>query len=252
MTAPKPIPSGSKLDADRQASQPAAVPRLPESWTASVLLSPFGDLISPLPDPAQLIVATVECSATPAFRWMRVGLYLTQTLRYCEFLFLTRGHGELSESEWYWIDAPPKGPSNGIHGPFETTLLVPEPDFFEDAGVLWGNVYPLMCTDKNQRRRLQSPGGANHSLVQSRHLVRLAPRQPRLVPDFLPMDATNPLMLPVLGSFYIANIPSFAGGVSDGSKALIVENRQGRCADRRILESHGHARGHSPRDPRLR
>src|SRR5204862_1023219 len=129
---------------------------------------PFGDSISPLPDPAQPIVATIECSATPDFRWMRVGLYLTQTLRYCEFMFLTRGHGELSESEWYWIDAPPKGPSNGIHGPFKTTLLVPEPDFFEDWGVSWGNAYPLMCTDKNPKGIacnhlvVRTKGSSNH------------------------------------------------------------------------------------------
>ena len=89
MTTPNPIPAGSKLYADREFKRPAFVPKLPSSWTATVLLSPFGDSISPLSDPSQLIVGRIESSFVPSESWMRVMLYLTQSQRYCEFVFMT-------------------------------------------------------------------------------------------------------------------------------------------------------------------
>jgi len=45
MIAPNPIPAGSRLDGERAAKKPNRSPRLPAAWTATVLLSPFGDSV---------------------------------------------------------------------------------------------------------------------------------------------------------------------------------------------------------------
>jgi hypothetical protein len=60
MSAANPIPAGPTLSAQRAAKQPAFAPKQPERWTASVLLSPFGDSISPLQNYSQLVVGTIE------------------------------------------------------------------------------------------------------------------------------------------------------------------------------------------------
>ena len=73
-----PIPAGSDLAAKWQSSKPLIVPTLPTAWMATVMLSPFGDSVSPLRNYSQLVVGTVESSFTPAESWMRVRLFLTQ------------------------------------------------------------------------------------------------------------------------------------------------------------------------------
>src|SRR5215469_14535476 len=113
MTAPSPIPAGSKIAADREARRPSSIPQLPACWTATVLLSPFGDSISPLANPSQLVVGIIESALAPSESWMRVALYLTQNQRYCEFVFRTA----TDDSDWYWIDADPNGACRTIFGP---------------------------------------------------------------------------------------------------------------------------------------
>src|SRR6202007_1342665 len=65
-------------------------------------------------------------------------------------------------------DSTPNGPINNIYGPFATTLQVPGPNFFAGRA-LWGNAYPLMCTDANPKGidcdhwvLLHSPGSLDH------------------------------------------------------------------------------------------
>ena len=41
MSGPNPIPAGPKIEADWRSNKPASIPRLPPSWTATVLLTPF-------------------------------------------------------------------------------------------------------------------------------------------------------------------------------------------------------------------
>jgi hypothetical protein len=87
-----------------------------------VLLSPFGDSISPLSEPSQLIVGRIESSFAPSESWMRVTLYLTQSERYCEFVFMTgTDRNQQHESKWYWVDATPNGPCKNVYGPDNLT-----------------------------------------------------------------------------------------------------------------------------------
>jgi hypothetical protein len=131
MAVPNPIPTGPYLNGERQLKRPASRPKLRAAWTATVLLSPFGDSVSPLSNGSQLVVGNIEASSTPTERWMRARLYLTQDHRYFEFVFLTvRPDDPHEERYWYWIDSSPKGPIANIYGPFPTTLHVPGPDFF--------------------------------------------------------------------------------------------------------------------------
>jgi hypothetical protein len=81
MTAPNKIPAGGDLDAARVAKKPGFTPRLPAAWTATVLLSPFGDSVSPLPNSPQPVVGVIECSCGKTERWMRAVLYLTHDRR---------------------------------------------------------------------------------------------------------------------------------------------------------------------------
>src|SRR4051794_24139936 len=212
MIAPNPIPAGSRLDTQRAAKKPDRPPRLPAAWTATVLLSPFGDSVSPLSNGSQLLVGSIECSSGATENWMRVALYLTQDQRFCEFVFVTADpNAATEERRWYWIDASAHGTFGNLYGPFPTTLRVPDANIFANA--IWGNSYPLMCTDTNKEGiacdhwLLPLPGPPGHGTWctfrrNTGQLFRI-----------LMVDSTNPLMLPIIGSFFMTNVPGFANGV---------------------------------------
>jgi hypothetical protein len=226
MAVPNPIPTGSYLNGERQLKRPASPPKLRAAWTATVLLSPFGDSVSPLPNGSQLVVRNIESSSTSSERWMRVRLYLTQDNRYFEFVFMTvRPDDRHEERHWYWIDSSPKGSIANIYGPFPTTLRVPSPGFFAEA--IWGNAYPLMCTDTNQQGidcdhwLMKSPGPPGRGSWYSFR------RDTGKLFRILMIDSTNPLMVPIIGSYFIANLPTFGGRVSDEAKSLIKSIKKG-------------------------
>jgi hypothetical protein len=237
MTAPNPIPNGPDLNAARASTQSKRPPDLPAHWSAAVLLSRFGDGVSPLRYSSQLVVGTVECSSGKAESWMRVVLYLTQDQQRFEFIFITAYPGSENEDHsWYWVDSSPQERVRAIYGPFSTTLRVPDASLFSAA--LWGNSYPLMCTDTNQHGiacdhwSLSSPGRAGGG---SWYALKKEPRQ---LLRILMLDSTNPLMLPILGSYFIAVLPSFAEGVSKTARSRIDSIK------RTNLKPHGHAAGH--------
>lgn len=218
MTAPNPIPAGSDLDPERQSNRPSGAPKFPAAWSATVLLSPFGDSVSPLRNSSQLLVGTIECSSAQTENWMRVVLYLTQEQNSYEFVFRTVNPDTPNEERhWYWVDGNADGYIANVYGPFSTTLRVPGPEFFE--GALWGNSYPLMCTDTNRMGiecdhwLLSSPGPPGRG---SWYAFR---RETGQLVRILMLESTNPLMLPVLGSYFITNLPTFAEGVSATAKS---------------------------------
>src|SRR5215831_11956367 len=96
MSAANPLPTGSDLDLRRQSKEPPSPPALPGMWTATVLLSPFGDSISPLTNYSQLVVGTIECCSAPSESWMRASLYLTQDRSYFDFMFVNFTDSEQS------------------------------------------------------------------------------------------------------------------------------------------------------------
>jgi hypothetical protein len=227
MSKIKPIPSGAYVQSQWDAHKPTSAPILPASWTATVLLSPFGDSQSPLTNYSQLVVGHIESSWTPTESWMRARLYLTQDLTYFDFYFLNQ-NDIVENCQWYWIDSTPQGSVNHIYGPLTTTLRIPSPTFFSDRIqpgnpylLTWGNRYPLMCTDTN-------PKGIDCDHWTDQRNWYAFRRETGTLFRILTMDPTNPLLLPILGSYYIANIPTFRPyTVSDSSQELIYSIREG-------------------------
>src|SRR5262249_33981637 len=98
-----PIPVGPDVQAEWEANMKVAgsmTPTLPMSWTATVLLTPFGDPISPLRNWQQLVVGTIESSWTESESWLRARLYLTQDLRYFDFVFTAQKQDGLDQYQW--------------------------------------------------------------------------------------------------------------------------------------------------------
>ena len=103
-----------------------------------------------------------------------------------------------------------------------------DPNIFEKA--IWGNSYPLLCTDTNKEGiacdhwLLPSPGPPGRGIWftfrrNTGQLFRI-----------LMVDSTNPLMLPIIGSYFMAHLPDFADGVSPRAKSLMqsIKNAQPR------------------------
>lgn len=220
MAYPNPVPAGSSLVADWNQTNPGTPPALPTQWTASVLLSPFGDSISPLENYSQLVLGTIDYYYDSEFSFMRARLYNSVDLTYFDFAFFHYAQSEnFAQDGWIWIDSTPDGTIRNAYGPFRTTLRVPDPTFFSDNGAQWGNTYPLMGINCNHWV-VPTPGPADHG---SWYTWRQDTGQ--LFRIFM-MDSTNPLMLPILGSYYIANIPTLITGLSDGTRKLIERVRK--------------------------
>lgn len=223
MSVVRPVPPGSYLDSQWKTTKPASPQTLPAAWTATVLLLPFGDSISPLADYSQIVACTIKSSYGGNARWLRARLYLTIGKKCFDFLFIETGEDSgNSACDWYWLDSDAQGSVNRIYGPFRTTLRVPAPTFFSDKGAQWGNRYPLMCTGSKpdgidcDHWVVPTPGASDHG---SWYTFR---RDTGGLARVFMMDSTNPLMLPVLGSYYISNVLTFAGDqVSDNSRKAV-------------------------------
>jgi len=234
MSELNPIPSGPEVQLYWLSNRPAALPELPKAWSASVLLTPFGDSIAPHKTYSQLAVARVESATVGDESWMRVRLYLTQDRRFFDFLFISVDNPDQPfESKWYWIDSSVNGRVRKTHGPFRTCLRVPGPQFLAENHAIWGNRYPLMCTDRKpdgidcDHWVVPTPGtqadhGSWYSLRRDTgNLFRI-----------FTMDSANPMMLPFLGAYFMANFESFEKGVSKESKKLLGTVKAGAAVKR--------------------
>jgi hypothetical protein len=188
MPRPK-LPDPTELIAQRQASTPASPPVLPSQWRASVLLTPFGDASPLMKNYSQLVVADVYYDYTVP--GMLVNLYLTEDLTFFSFLF--------TDGTWTWVDSTPNGPITNFYGPFPTSLTVPPPDFLGQSGSQFGNNYGLMGKSCDHWvLPTDSTHGSWYSFRQDTgNLYRI-----------FTFDADNPVRIPILGSFYLANIPT--------------------------------------------
>ena len=90
MPSVNPIPLGPCVQSEREANKPGRAPVLPASWTATVLLSPFGHAKPSLPNYSQLVVGQIEYCWAPTEHWMRTRLYLTQDQTYFDFVFISQ------------------------------------------------------------------------------------------------------------------------------------------------------------------
>ncbi|HEY1648917.1 MAG TPA: hypothetical protein VGF96_13125 [Terracidiphilus sp.] len=235
MSKLNPIPTGPEMQSYWLSNRPATLPEMPDAWSASVLATPFGDSIAPQESYSQLAVGRVESATVGHESWMRIRLYLTRDLRYLDFLFLSVNDPQDPynfQSEWYWIDSSVSGRVEKIHGPFGTTLQVPAPRFLEDNRAVWGNRYPLMCTDRNPRGidcdHWVIPTAGTQTDHGSWYSVRRDTGQIFRVFTF---DTNNPMMLPFLGAYYLVNFASFQKGVSRESKKLLKNVKAGRAVN---------------------
>jgi hypothetical protein len=201
----KPLPDPSELTAERDRLNPSAPPTLPDQWRAQFLLTPFGDMQPPMANYDQLVVADVTYSYSSG-PWMRVGLYLTEDLRYFDFLF--------APGKWYWLTSTPGGSVTGYYGPFETPLTVPAPDFIGAMKGRYGNTWPIMGTPcDGWVVPTDDEHGSWYSFgTDSGNLSRI-----------FTFDTGNPVKIPILGSYYLANVAAFAAQAPSEDLPALLE-----------------------------
>jgi hypothetical protein len=121
------------------------LPVLPAVWNAQMLLTPFGGLAeAPLQPSDQLVIANVTYDASDAAnRFMRVGLYLFESLQYYDFFFQTSG----VQTRWWWLvsdPADPDAPPATAFGPFATDAIVPPPDLLRANNLMHAGSWAVL------------------------------------------------------------------------------------------------------------
>jgi hypothetical protein len=197
-----PHPTPSEYAAARAIREAAGPPALPDNWTATVLLSPFGDALKIMPHHDQLIVAQIDYSYGGDNEIMQVGVYLLESLLFFKFAFINTAAGGV----WYWLNAAPGGAHSSAAGPFKTPLVVPSPSFLADRGATYGASWPLAGVPTDgwviptpPQPNIDAHGTWFSMRADNGYLWRV-----------LNLDSNNPLNIPFLGACYFANIASFA------------------------------------------
>ena len=208
-SSPPELLTPADLNAKTQAGDAIPVPVLPTSWRATVLLSPFGMEDAPLPNYSQHVIADVTYYSPLQ---MRVSLYFTQDLRYYDFLFR-------SDGTWYWLVSTPGGPVIQSYGPFSTSLQVPAPDFISAKGGKYGAGWTIMGTEcLSWVIPTQNGGTPDHGSWYSFNLST-----GNLFRIFT-FDSNNPCLIPILGSYYLANFPTFTSGTVSAEEQEEISN----------------------------
>jgi hypothetical protein len=176
-------------------------PSLPPTWTARVLLVPFGGLsVSPTVPSDQLVVGKLTYEAfSPTERLMRVRLYLFESLKYYDFLFRTSD----GQTQWWWSISDPSKPHAlpiCAFGPFATAATVPAQDFlasnhFTHVGT-W-NVLGVLREAFSARRKEEAGtwfwfNSGTHKLAR-----------------IMNVDGGNNFQIPVLGAYYLVDLRYF-------------------------------------------
>jgi hypothetical protein len=174
-------------------------PVFPNSWRASVLLTPFGDAAPPMSNYDQLVVADVRYASDQVSRSMRVSLYLLESLIYYDFLFTNTASGS---TEWYWLNSRPNQPPPiPVYGPFATPLQVPAPNFLLQQQAVYGNSWNIMgfqCDAWVVPADNPPTYGTWFSFTQN-NLMRI-----------LNITPSNACQIPILGSYYLVNVPRYS------------------------------------------
>ena len=171
---------------------------LPSIWTARILLTPFGGLKSDAIVPGdQLVIGNLTYEATsPTDRYMRVGLYLFESLQYYDFFFKTSG----TATQWWWLVSDPSNP-NGLptktFGPFPTTAIVPARDFLATNAFSHAGTWKVLgrSRDSFSARRNAKAGTWYWFDAGSNNLARI-----------MNVDSRNDFQIAVLGAHYLADL----------------------------------------------
>jgi hypothetical protein len=199
------VPRPADLIDRRAAAAPSAPPAMPTTWTAQVLLTPFGDANPKMSNYSQLIAANVLCDNSGATPDMIVQLFLTENLTVSTFYFV--------DGAWYWVD-----PGRGrVYGPFATSLMVPPADFLAQGNAVYGNHYEVMGAQCDHWIVPTDPTHGSWYAIRedTGNLFRI-----------FTFDNNNPVRIPILGSYYLANIASFTPSASGAASAELAMARR--------------------------
>src|SRR5262249_46805036 len=173
---------------------------LPSVWNAQALLTPFGGqttaAISPID---QLAIANVTYDASdPANRFMRVGLYLFESLQYYDFFFKTSG----ARTQWWWLISDPAAPDDlpaKAFGPFATAAIVPPPDLLRVNNLGHVGSWALLgrpCDAFSGRRNARA--GTWYWFDATGALSRI-----------MNYDPSNDFQIAIFGAYYLVDFPTF-------------------------------------------
>ena len=204
MTTRQPLLNPTELQARLKRPGASAPPVLPSSWTATVLLSPYGDANPPLANYSQHVIAEVAYDS--ALHGMLFDLYLTQDLVHFRWLFLAGG--------WYWMGTSDVA---AYYGPFATPLVTPAANFLSPA--VFGGNWPIMGFGCDNWV-LPTPNGSQAPDHGSWYSFR---EDTAGLYRIFTFDSSNPQLIPILGSYYLANFNSFTPAGDTSALASLVK-----------------------------
>ena len=195
-----PIPSPQQIN-NKLFPEGAVEPEeLPSAWNARALLTPFGGQTNAAISPAdQLVIANVTYDAgDPDNRFMRVGLYLFESLRYYNFFFKTSG----AQTQWWWLISDPADPDDtptNAFGPFATAAIVPPPDLLRLSNFTHAGNWAVLgrsCDAFSGRRK--AAAGTWYWFDASGNLSRI-----------MNFDPSNDFQIAIFGAYYLVDFPTF-------------------------------------------
>jgi hypothetical protein len=193
-----PVPSPRAINDKLFPEGVPAPPQLPPVWTAQVLLTPFGGQKDSTITPSdQLVIANVTYDATdPNERFMRIGLYLFESLYYYDFLF--RSAAGQTQSWWLVSDpGDPNGPPAKSFGPFTTDVSVPPRDFLAANNFAHAGAWDVLGRSCDAFSAHRSVAAGTWFWFESEHLTRI-----------MNVDIANDFKIPVLGAYYFVDLPT--------------------------------------------
>jgi hypothetical protein len=183
-----------QLIAQRRQALAQTPPILPLDWNATFILSPFGDATPRMNNYDQLVIADVTCfNDFIAGNGMRVSLYLLEELQYFDFAF--------SGGQWYWLESQPGQEPTNYAGPFPTSLQPLNVGLLAQAvyGGQWAVAGTLTDGWVVPTQNVQPQHGNWYSLRS----------EDRILWRVLNVDSNNPLNVPILGAYFMANVSNY-------------------------------------------
>jgi hypothetical protein len=174
---------------------------LPPAWQAKALLTPFGGLANtPVGPSDQLLVGNLTYHAVgPSERFIRIGLYLLESLQFFDLFFRTSN----GITQWWWLISDPANPNTlptKTVGPFTTPASVPLQDFLTSNKFSFVGSWKVIGRDCDgfSGRQAAASGTWYWFDSASAALARI-----------MNVDSSNDFKVAVLGAFYLADFPSF-------------------------------------------
>jgi len=174
-------------------------PSFARVWTAQMLLTPFGgEISSPINPSDQLAIGNLTYEALSSTeRCMRIGLYLSESLQYYAFFFVTSN----GKTQWWWLVSDPDDPSGlpiDAFGPFPTTAEVPDQNF------LARNEFAHVGTWKIGKRLANAFAARNTAQFGTWYWFAGSGVLTRV----MNVDKANDFRVAVVGAYYLIHFPS--------------------------------------------